>query len=207
VGEEIHTSLYGSAVWLMYANLVTTSALGTEIDTSWNRRGHAVLRSTFRCRDGEWLAGTHHPEDPYWPRFCTTIGREDLVDDERYATKDARMTRLPEVYDILDHEFAQRDRDEWLKIFRESKLLFAPVQRFTDVLTDAQARANGYIVDIDHRRLGALPVPGYPISFGGHRTNRHGHAPTIGEHSDEVLAATGLTPERIAALRERGVVG
>ena len=207
VGEQVHASLYGSAIWLMYANLVTTSALGREIDTSWNRRGHAVLRSTFKCRDGAWLAGTHHPEEPYWARFCTTIGRPDLITDERYATKAARMERLSEIYDILDHEFLQRDRDEWLKVFARAGLLFAPVNRFTDVLSDQQARANDYIVEIDHRRLGHLAVPGYPIGFSRHVTNTHAAAPGVGEHSDEVLAALGLGSEEIRGLRARNVVG
>jgi crotonobetainyl-CoA:carnitine CoA-transferase CaiB-like acyl-CoA transferase len=206
-GEEVHASLYSSGIWLMYANLVTTSALGREIDTSWDRRRHAVLRSTFKCGDGLWIAGVHHPEDPFWERFCRALERPDLIDDERYRSKAVRAERLHEVYDLLDAELLKRPREEWLKIFADAGLRFTAVRRFQDVLVDPQGRANDYVVEIDHPRLGTLPVPGYPITFRNYEVNRYAEAPGLGEHSDEILAGIGLDETEIDKLRVDGVIG
>jgi formyl-CoA transferase len=206
-GQELHVSLFSSAIWLMYANLMITSAMGREIDTSWDRRRFGVLRSTFLCQDGEWLAGVHNPEDRYWPRFCQALGRPDLAADPALATRELRAERLPELYDQLDPEFLKRTRDEWLKIFTEGGLMFSRVQRFQEVLQDPQAAANGYIVDVDHPHLGQVRLPGYPISFGKDAVSPYQPAPSLGQHTDEVLASLGFGPDEIASFRERNVVG
>ena len=207
VGQDVHVSLYSSAIWLNYANLMTTSALGKEIDLSWNRRDHGVLRSMFRCADGVWLAGTHHPEDPYWQRFCAAIQRPDLAEDPRLATRVLRAEHLPDLYDLLDDVFATRPSEEWLEIFAAGGLLFAPVRRFEDVLHDPQAEANDYIVDVNHPRLGALRVPGYPVTFGKDCPAPYRPAPSLGQHTDSVLASLGLDDDAIAGLRDRKVIG
>lgn len=207
VGQDVHVSLYSSAIWLNYANLMTTSALGKEIDLSWNRRHHGVLRSMFRCADNVWLSGTHHPEDPYWQRFCAAIERPDLGDDPSLATRVQRAERLPELYDILDAVFAERTSEEWLKIFAANGLLFAPVRRFEDVLHDAQAEANEYVVDVDHPRLGPLRVPGYPVTFGKDRPVPYHAAPAMGEHTDAIMASLGFDESAIADLRARKIIG
>jgi len=207
VGQDVHVSLYSSAIWLNYANLMTTSALGKEIDLSWNRRHHGVLRSMFRCADGVWLAGTHHPEDPYWQRFCAAIQRPDLAEDPRLATRVLRAEHLPDLYDLLDDVFATRPSEEWLEIFAAEGLLFAPVRRFEDVLHDPQAEANDYIVDVNHPRLGALRVPGYPVTFGKDCPAPYRPAPSLGQHTDSVLASLGLDDDAIAGLRDRKVIG
>lgn len=207
VGQDVHVSLYSSAIWLNYANLMTTSALGKEIDLSWNRRHHGVLRSMFRCADDVWLSGTHHPEDPYWQRFCTAIERPDLGADPRLATRVQRADHLPELYDTLDNVFAARTSEEWLKILADNGLLFAPVRRFQDVLHDAQAEINDYVVDVDHPRLGPLKVPGYPVTFGKDRPAPYRPAPATGEHTDAVLTALGFDDDAIADLRARKVIG
>jgi crotonobetainyl-CoA:carnitine CoA-transferase CaiB-like acyl-CoA transferase len=207
LGQDVHVSLYSSAIWLNYANLMTTSALGMEIDLSWNRKHHGVLRSMFRCADGVWVAGTHHPEDPYWHRFCAAIQRPDLADDPRLTTRVLRADHLPELYDLLDDVFAARTSGEWLKTLGAGGLLFAPVRRFEDVLSDPQAEANDYIVNIEHPRLGAMRVPGYPVTFGKDQVVPYRAAPSLGEHTDAVLAGLGLDDEAIAGLRERKVIG
>jgi len=207
VGQDVHVSLYSSAIWLNYANLMTTSALGKEIDLSWNRKHHGVLRSMFRCADGVWLAGTHHPEDPYWQRFCAAIDRPDLAEDPQLATRVLRAEHLPKLYDLLDAVFATRSSEEWLRVLGAGGLLFAPVRRFEDVLHDPQAEANEYIVDVNHPRLGALRVPGYPVTFGKDRVAAYRPAPSLGEHTDTVLASLGLDDEAIAGLRERKIIG
>jgi crotonobetainyl-CoA:carnitine CoA-transferase CaiB-like acyl-CoA transferase len=201
-GQEVSTSLYGSAVWLMEMNMMLVSILGEEVDVSWDRAKNPPLRTTYRCGDGGWLIGTMHPQEKYWGGFCAAIGRPDLEHDPRYATRAARMLLNEELIAIIDEIMLTRTRDEWVEVFNAHGVLFAPVNRISDVLSDEQARANGYVADMVHRQLGALRVPGFPIRYGNFPTPTvRREAPGLGEHTDEILAEVGYTADRISELR------
>jgi crotonobetainyl-CoA:carnitine CoA-transferase CaiB-like acyl-CoA transferase len=206
VGQEVNVSLYGSALWLMYANIFQTSVVKTEINTSWDRTKNAFSRTTFRCGDGQWIMGTNHPEDRYWVPFCTALGLPDLASDLRYATKQLRAPVNEELIARFDEVFAERPRAEWLTILKSHGLNYAPVNRLQDVLQDPQALANDYLVDVEHPTLGTIRIPGYPAHFAGYEAGPRGPAPDLGEHTDAVLAEQGLDQAEIDELRANGVI-
>jgi len=207
-GQEVSTSLYGAAVWLMEMNLMLVSILGEEVDVSWDRAKNPPLRTTYRCGDGGWLIGTMHPQEKYWGGFCAAIGRPDLEHDPRYATRAARMLVNEELIALIDEIMLTRTRDEWVEEFNKHGVLFAPVNRIPDVLEDEQAQVNGYVAEMTHRVLGKLRVPGFPIRYGGFEaTPVRREAPTLGEHTDEVLAELGYSADAIARMRADKAAG
>ena len=62
-------------------------------------------------------------ETRWWEPFCTTIGRPDLLEDERYQTVRGRFDHMPELIDILDEVFATRTLAEWSASFDEAGLI------------------------------------------------------------------------------------
>jgi crotonobetainyl-CoA:carnitine CoA-transferase CaiB-like acyl-CoA transferase len=206
VGQEIHASLYGSAIWMMHANLLTTSVLNENVQLKWDRMKNPVLRNNYKCKDGKWITCAHQPEEAYWPAFCNAIGQKQLESDPRFATKVLRAKYNLDILLILDDVLLTRPRAEWLQIFQEYGLQFAPVQNLLDVLEDPQAHANGYIVDFDHPLLGKIRIPGYPVSFSANTAGTHGPAPDLGEHTVEVLSGLGYSSEAIDRLKAEHVV-
>jgi formyl-CoA transferase len=207
LGGDVHASLYGAAVNLMYANVLATSVHGEEIDVGWRRAENSALRTTFRCGDGKWIIGTNHPEEKYWGAFCAAVERPDLADDPRFTTKQDRLVNRAELIRILDELMLTRSQAEWVAAFRDHGVLFAPVNRITDVLTDTQALENGYVVDFEHRDLGTIRIPGSPVVYGAHPTvGTQSVAPSLGEHTDAVLSGLGYDATRIEELRDAGVV-
>jgi crotonobetainyl-CoA:carnitine CoA-transferase CaiB-like acyl-CoA transferase len=204
--DDVQVSLFGSAVWLMHANLLTSSVLGETFDISWDRTRQSPLRTTFECSDGAWIADTNHPEVQYWGRFCDAIGLPELADDPRYRTPASRKANAAELYAVIDAAFRTRTRADWLETGRKHGLLFAPVNTFSDVLKDEQARANGYVVDREHPRLGQVTMPGYPAVFAQHDVGPAGPAPTLGQHTDDVLSALGYPAATLERLRADGVI-
>jgi crotonobetainyl-CoA:carnitine CoA-transferase CaiB-like acyl-CoA transferase len=205
-GEEVHVSLYGAALWLLYGGLYAESVLGRPHRLYGPRGAQTALNSAYRCADGLWIQACLTPSEKYWTRLCEAIGRHELTKDPRFATDEARSAANHELLSELETVFARRARKHWLEKLHAEGLLFAPVQTTTDVLLEEQARENGYIASIDHRDFGEIAVPMYPAGFSGHSPAGIGPAPRLGEHTLELLDELDYDSRSIRELIAKRIV-
>lgn len=206
IGQEIHVSLYSTALWLQQLNLMISNALSIDPCGPVVRDEHSPLRNCFCCKDGGWIMGTHHPEEKYWATFCRVTGKAELIDDPNFTDHTGGPANFSELIPIFDEVFKTKTRDEWMDIFYEHGLMFCAVKTIQEVETDPQALANNYVVPFDHPVHGRLNIPGYPAHFSACLAGPRSHAPAIGEHTHEVLKAMGFTDEDIGQLKKEGVV-
>ncbi len=206
IGQEIHASLFGSALWLQHPNMMLANVLNVDPCVRSERHEHSPLRNRFQCKDGQWIIGTHHPEEKYWRTFCRLTGMTELLDDDRFTDKIGRPIPSAELLERFDKIFITKTRDEWIDIFLEHELMFCPIKHIDEIQTDPQAIANEYVVPFDHPMLGSINIPGYPVQFSECRAGTRGPAPAIGEHTDEILNGLGYTNKDIDDLKKEGVV-
>lgn len=205
-GQEVHVSLYSTALWLQQLNVMISNTLSVDPCGPICRDEHSPLRNCFCCKDGKWIMGTHHPEERYWATFCKVSGKAELVDDPHFTNQAGGPVNYPGLIPIFDEVFATKTRDEWMDIFYENGLMFCAVKTLQEVETDPQAITNNYVVPFDHPVHGRLNIPGYPAHFSEFSAGPRSHAPAIGEHTDQVLGEMGYADEAIRRLREEGVV-
>jgi len=206
IGQEVHVSLYGTALWLQQLNVMISNTLSIDPCGPISRDEHSPLRNIFCCRDDRWIMGTHHPEEKYWATFCKITGKAELIDNPHFTTDAAGPASFSELIPIFDEVFATKTRDEWMDIFYKHKLMFCAVKTIQEVETDPQALENNYIVPFDHPVHGRLNIPGYPAHFSACSAGPRSHAPAIGEHTNQVLNEMGFSDEEIDELRKEGVV-
>ncbi|MCP4579803.1 MAG: CoA transferase [Deltaproteobacteria bacterium] len=205
-GQEVHVSLYSTALWLQQLNVMISNTLSIDPCGPISRDEHSPLRNCFRCQDDRWIMGTHHPEEKYWATFCKVMGKSELIDDPRFTNHAGGPDNFSELIPIFDEVFLTKTRDTWMNIFYKHGLMFCSVKTIMEVENDPQAIANNYIVPFDHPVHGRLNIPGYPAHFSECSAGPRSHAPTMGEHTDQVLNAMGFTDEGIFELRKEGVV-
>jgi len=207
MGQEVHVSLYGTGLWLMYPNIMLSNVLSIgPKDISPNRYDHSPLRNLFRCKDEKWIMVTHHPEEKYWPLFCKATGQTPLLADPRFKDNSGRKAHCAELVAIFDKVFATKTQDEWVEILLKEKLMVCAVLNINEIQDDPQARVNGYVVDFKDRLLGDVAIPGYPIHFSANRAGTRSFAPTLGEHTDLVMHQIGYTDKEIHELKKEGVI-
>ncbi len=207
IGQEVHNSLYSSALWLMHANMLLTNFDITNSELTWTRMENSPLRNSFCCKDGKWIIGAHHPAEKYWPILCKSAGVPHLIEDPRFIDEEARHENSEELIPLFDKEFIKKTRDEWLEIVAKDGLMFSPIQKITDVVDDHQAHANNYVTNFDHPDFGPINVPGYPVDFSTFKAGMKSAAPDVGQHSDEILKELNFSDEHIRALREEKIIG
>lgn len=206
ISQEVHVSLYGTALWLQHINLMLSSALKIDPCVSGDRNQHSPLRNVFCCKDGGWVMCTHHPEEKYWVRFCEVMGRPDLLENPKFTNEKGQPRNHAELNTLFDQIFLTRTQEEWMIDFRSKELMFAPIQRVMDVEKDPQALLNGYIIPSDYPGLGKINIPGYPVHFSQSRAGIQSCAPQKGEHTDEILRDLGYEVDVIANLKKEGII-
>jgi len=203
-GQKIDTSLFGSAI-ASQAWELQTYIMGRVRRRSG--RGHAYLPTiwrTFETKDGWAVIGG--VGDDRWPAFCAAVNMPELQDDPRFNNGLARIQNIDQLYPLLDDKFLSKTTAEWIPILEAHDMICAPVQDYEALLSDEQALANGYIINVDHPLAGPMPVVGFPWKFSETPASAAPAAPELGQHTEEILLDLGYTWEGIGALREKKAI-
>ena len=204
-GQKIDTSLLGGQIAMQAWEIqfyVTHRQRGRA------GRGHHYLPTiwrVFQTTDGHVVVGGL-PEDR-WPAFCEALVLPEIEHDPRFERWLDRMQNIDQLYAILDKQFLEKPSAEWMERLQAADCICAPVADYEDLLNDAQARANEYVVEVDHPTQGQIPVVGAPWRFSDTPAEIAPAAPELGQHTEEVLLELGHTWEQIAELRGQGVLG
>jgi len=203
-GTKVGSSLLANGVWAngFFAQAALCGATFTPRPP--REKLLNALTCYYRCRDGRWLLMAIVSEARDWPAFARCMGRDDLIDEPRYATQANRFAHSAELIAQFDLAFAERDRDEWRQLLDEAGLVFECVADAGDIATDRQMREAGVLLPIAGESTLTINSPFY---VDGADKVKPGKAPDVGEHSDEILREAGYDEAAIAQLREGKVVG
>ncbi|MFH1481014.1 MAG: CoA transferase [Pseudomonadota bacterium] len=206
MGQEVHVSILGSTMFLLYFNILIAQMGGVDVPPHVRNKEHP-LRNYYRCGDGRWIMLTLAPPERFWGTFCLALGHPELEKDPRFNTEDKKLENAEQLVAVLDDIFATRSLDEWLRIFGEHDIFCCGVNSPMDLAHDPQIMENRYLIDFEHPTMGKVKIPGYPAHFSKSRAQTTHAAPELGEHTEEVLRdLCHYTRDEIRQLREDGVI-
>ncbi|MDA8048499.1 MAG: CoA transferase [Rhodospirillales bacterium] len=130
---------------------------------------------------------TSRANPEHWRRLLAVIGREDLLDDSRYATSAARAEHESEVNEMVAAWTRAHDKHEAMRIIGAAGIPAGAVLDTAELLHDPTFAARGIVQTIDHPTIGAYRMPAWPVRFSG-RPPPVRPAPLLGEHTEAVLA-------------------
>jgi len=205
VGQVVDSSLMGTAAWTMATDLSASLVDGRQASKRDRRHLISALGNRFRCGDDRWII-LNMPEVHWWPRFCETVGRTEWIDDPRFSTVKLRFDNMPALIDLIDEVFATKPLHEWGEIFDAAGLIWGPAATLVELAADPQAEAAGLFpeIELDGYRFRTVAAP-FQIRDSG--VGPRGPAPTLGQHTTDILLGAGLTADEVAALAAAGVVG
>ncbi|WP_114811762.1 formyl-CoA transferase [Paraburkholderia kururiensis] len=142
---------------------------------------------------------------PVWDRICKLIGREEWISDPDYATPNARLPKLKEIFAEIEHWTMQRTKFEAMALLNKYDIPCGPILSMKEIAEDQSLRATGTIVEVDHPVRGKYLTVGNPIKLSDSPTDVK-RSPLLGEHTEEVMAELGYSSEQINALRAAGAI-
>lgn len=204
-GQLIDVSLLATGVTFMLPLLAERNVAGIVREQQGNTSYHIAPSDTFRVRDG-WiiLQVIGHPMFRRWARL---VKREDLIDDPRCKDDITRAAHADMINDVMVHWCAERTREEAIAELEGSRIPCGPVYDLEEVLSDPHVNARGLLKEMEYPG-GAKPIPLTPTAVRLSETPgelRH-RAPTVGEHTNEVLNELGFSDDEIKAFRQAGAI-
>jgi crotonobetainyl-CoA:carnitine CoA-transferase CaiB-like acyl-CoA transferase len=137
-----------------------------------------------------------------WERLCHALARVHLLSDRRFATNADRTMNQADLTRILESVFANRRVEEWLVDLQAAGVPASAVNTLDKVYSDPQVIAREMVVEIDHQKAGRTKVIGIPVKMSATPGQIRRPAPTLGQHTDEILREIGSSEATIQALRE-----
>ena len=147
------------------------------------------------------------PTNPeHWARLLKLIGREDLLDDKRYSTAQARTERRAEVDALVTEWTLQHDKLTAMKLISGATIPSGAVMDTRELADDKTFEARKIRQTMKHPVIGDYVMSGWPVRFGG-ETPAVGPAPLLGQHSGAVLTDwLGMERDAIGALKSAKVI-
>ena len=207
VGQEVWVSLYRTGLWVDSMDVQTALLNRQNVPRLSRTQMGNPLFNAYRAKDDKWFQLVNLQSDRHWPGFCKAVGRTDLVADPRFSDAAVRRENGPALIAIIDETLATKTRAEWATLFDAEGVFWAPIQTVEDVIHDPQAHANGSFVAVDHPTGQHIEMVATPIDFRSTPAQTLTAAPEVGQHTEEILLATGYSWDDLARLRERGVIG
>jgi CoA:oxalate CoA-transferase len=205
-GQVVDTSLMGSVIAMLGFIMDAPAIMGREFPREIRATAGNPLYNHYRCKDDKWMAIAHLDPDRYWPKICKAVGIEELQNDPKFNSIEARGKNANELVAILDQRFATKTRDEWVRILKKESCIFTLIQTPLEVSSDPQAFANNYFIHVAHPLWGKIKMVGFPWDFSETPASWRREAPAFGQHTDEILSELGYSKLEVTSFRQEGVV-
>ena len=213
-GSVIEGSLFETTLSLLINIGMASMNLDLDKGPEGRRRGgrfglqHAAIvpYGGFHTGDGKMIfVGANNNRQ--FSKFCKLMEMEELIDDSRCNTNDARVENREVLNRMLQDKFNQRTLKEWLAKFDGCGLAYGPINDVVEALEDKQSQARSMVMGIEgfeSAKEGVLKTIGPAVKFPGTEMKVRRPPPKLGEHTEEVLRSFGYGD--IAKLREEGVI-
>ena len=203
-GQRVDVAMVDAVASLNERSVFTYNLTG-EIPTRGAER-HLAPFGGFPASDGHVAIGVIGPA--VWRRFCLAIGRPDLLDDPDLADGVSRGRHLDtKLRPVIGEWLRDRTKLEAARILCEAGVPAAPVMNAREITESDHFASRRMLVEFDYPGAGTMRVIGSPIKYGDDLDPPLRRPPTLGEHTDSVLAGLARLPaEDIQQLRREGAI-
>jgi crotonobetainyl-CoA:carnitine CoA-transferase CaiB-like acyl-CoA transferase len=192
-GQMVETSLFEAAITHTYWQSAIALATGRDPEPMGSAHPLNAPYQAFRTADGWINIGAATQRN--WERLLGILGHEELAQDPRFRTNTNRMANRDALEEALNAIFSQRPTEVWMEVLEKGGFPAGPVLTISEMHADPQTRAREMVVATEHPFAGRVETIGLPVKFDATPGGVRAPAPTLGQHTAEVLAEYGITLE------------
>jgi crotonobetainyl-CoA:carnitine CoA-transferase CaiB-like acyl-CoA transferase len=197
-GEHVEVSLLDSALSGLVNVAQNVLVAGEEAGRYGNTHRSVAPYQPLRAKDG--LVAIAAANDGLFEKLCAALGRNDLVDDPRFATNARRVEHREELAALLEESLASALPDDWIERLNTAGVPAGKIRGVLEALEAATAAGSPATVTVDHPSIGPLELVRTAPRFESGEAKAPAPPPLLGEHTREVLREAGLDDAEIDAI-------
>jgi crotonobetainyl-CoA:carnitine CoA-transferase CaiB-like acyl-CoA transferase len=201
-GQYIDASLFDSAMAFSVWDISQYWGTGEPPEPLGTANRMSAPYQAVKAADGHFVMGATNQK--LWKQLCRTLGREELLDDPRFATVSLRLANRPELIILLEESFATRSSAEWVDGLLAVGIPAGPILSYPQAFESEHGKHRKMRIEIDHPVEGKVPNIGFAVKLMGTPQQVRMPPPLLGEHTDAVLAELGIDAAERAELQAQG---
>src|ERR1700678_4249167 len=143
---------------------------------------------------------------PVWGAICDLIGKPEWKTEAEYATPNARLPRLKQIFATIEQWTMTMSKFEVMALCNEHDIPVGPILSMKELAEESSLRATGTVVEVEHPTRGPYLTVGNPIKLSDSPADVR-RSPLLGEHTDEVLREVlRFSEKEIAAIKASGAL-
>ena len=185
-GQKVDVSLFESSLFML-ANVASNYLIGgSRGDRFGNGHPNIVPYTVYGTKDASIALAVGN--DAQFGRFSELIGHPEWSEDARFATNKDRVNNRQEIDRLIGEALLADSADDWIAQLQATGIPCGRINSVAEALETEQAKARRMVETIDHPKVGPVRVVGAPFKFSKTPATIRRHPPTLGEHTEEVLA-------------------
>ena len=199
-GQVVDVSLLATGVTFMAPLLAERKTMGIRREQLGNTGYYAAPSDVYRTRDGWIIVPTIGNQ--MFRRWARAINREDLIDDPRCKDDISRGNNAAVINEAMSRWCSERSREQAIAELERARIPCGACYDLDEVLADAQVNSRGLLEELEYPGgTQRVPIASPPVRSSETPASSCRRAPTLGEHTVEVLGEVGFTADEITALR------
>jgi crotonobetainyl-CoA:carnitine CoA-transferase CaiB-like acyl-CoA transferase len=211
-GCRLQVAMQDAMLHYMRTNFSTQAKTGKAVERDGTRSGGGsnAPSGLFPCKPGGpndyvWIM-TSRGNPEHWTRLCKVIGREDLINDPRFATPALRVKNDAELDPIIREWTRTRTKYEAMELVGGASIPAGAVMDTMELLNDKSFEERGIMQVMEHKDYPGFKMSSWPVRING-KPPRIKASPRLGEHTDEVLGNwLGLNADAVGKLKANNIV-
>lgn len=206
IGQFIDCVLFDQAVMMAGFHAMNYLVSGVVPPRFGNDSRDTVPTAAFKASDGP-LYITCSNDRTYHRLAGLAMGRPDLAEHPDFSTNRMRVQNRDRLLGILGEIFATDTKANWTSRLRAAGVPGGPINNLAEAFNSDQMKSRGLVSALPHAAGGTVPNIALSFRLSGTPLADPVAAPTLGQHSREVLRdLLGYSPAEIDALAQRGVI-
>jgi crotonobetainyl-CoA:carnitine CoA-transferase CaiB-like acyl-CoA transferase len=204
-GQHVDAALFDSAMAFSVWDTCDWWGTGKPPEPLGTANKMTAPYQAMACSDGYFVMGANNQK--LWLKLCEVMGRDDLLEDERFQSIASRLANRQALQDALELTFKQKTKDHWVGTLLDNGIPAGPILTYPEAFGSEHGKARNMRMEIDHPVEGKVPNIGFAVKLSGTPQQVRRHPPLLGEHTHEVLAELGIGEDEREHLMASGAFG